>query len=259
MIKMAYFSGTGNTEYVSKLLKEKLESMEKKIEITKITLKNYNYSADNCELFILVYPIHSFDVPWPVYKWLKNIKINSVKTAILTVSAGGYIPPNSGSRIKLKKIFNKKNCDIFYEDDIQMPLVCIKTMEEKEIYQILNNLPNKIEEIANNIVNMVPKNTKVYFKGLMLSKVATFQNFFAKIFAKGYVVNDKCNLCQWCIKNCPTNNISLKDNKIKFGMNCSLCLNCIYNCPQNAIMQKKYPFMVLKDGYNLKKYLNDKV
>jgi ferredoxin len=50
----------------------------------------------------------------------------------------------------------------------------------------------------------------------MLSKVATFQYFFAKIFAKGYVVSDKCNLCQWCIENCPTNNISLKYNKIKF-------------------------------------------
>ncbi|KAF2956661.1 EFR1 family ferrodoxin [Marinitoga sp. 38H-ov] len=257
MIMMAYFSGTGNTEYVSKLLKEKLESMGKKVEITKITLKNYDYSVDDCELFILLYPIHSFDVPWPVYKWLKKTKLNNIKTAILTVSAGAFIPPNSGSRIKLKRFFKSRNCEVFYEDDIQMPLNCIKPMEENEIYQILDKLPDKIDEIANNILNNVHKNTKPHFKGIMLSKVAIFQNLFAKIFAKGYIVNDNCNLCQWCIKNCPTNNISLKDGKIKFGLNCSLCLKCLYNCPQNAIEQKKYSFMVFKNVYNLKNYLSE--
>lgn len=254
MIKIAYFTGTGNTEYVAKLLAEKFKTQEENVELFKINLKNNNFSIENSNLFILLSPVHSFDLPWPIYKWIKEIKCDKIKTAIILVSAGGYIPENSGAIIKIRKILKNKGCDIFYEDMVQMPLNCFSGMKKEEIEQILSKLPQKVDHIFQNITSNKKRKIKSTFKGKILSKISIFEKGFSRIFSKGFVVSDKCNLCNLCIENCPTGNIYLKKNKIKFGFNCSLCLNCIYNCPQNAISQKIFPFMVIKEGYNIEKF-----
>ena len=63
-----------------------------------------------------------------------------------------------------------------------------------------------------------------------------------------------------CINQCPQNNIKIKNNKIKYGINCLACYRCVYNCPQKAITGRFYKFAVLKDGYNIKLILkNNKI
>ncbi len=95
-----------------------------------------------------------------------------------------------------------------------MPLNCFSAMKEKEIKEIFCNLPNKIDEIVDNILKGGRKVLKPTLKGLVLSKFSIFEKFFARLFAKGYKVNDNCNLCSFCVNNCPTNNISIK--KVKY-------------------------------------------
>ncbi|WP_287569784.1 EFR1 family ferrodoxin [Thermosipho sp. (in: thermotogales)] len=208
-------------------------------------------------LLILLSPVHSFDLPWPVYSWVKKINdCLGLNTAIVLVSAGGFIPENSAAHLKLKHLLLKKGCNILYEDMVTMPLNCFSGMKEQEIKEILRNLPNKIDDIVDNLLKEKRKVLKPTLKGLILSKFSIFEKIFSKLFAKGYKVNDNCNLCGFCIKNCPTNNISIKNGKVHFDFNCALCLRCIYGCPQGAIIQRMFPFMIIKDGYKLENYLN---
>lgn len=258
MVKIAYFSGTGNTEYVAKLLAKKFEAQKEKVEISRIKLRNQKFSLENTTYFIILSPIHSFDLPWPVYKWLKNVQCKETKTTIILVSAGGYISENSGAIRKIRSILKKKRCKIIYEDMVRMPLNCFSGMKEDEIRKILSELPEKVEQIFENITNNVKKEIQSTLKGRFLSKISIFEKGFSKIFSKGYIVSEKCTLCNLCIENCPTGNIYLKNNKIRFGIKCSLCLNCIYNCPEKAISQKMFPFMVIKDGYSIEKFLKTK-
>lgn len=255
MVKIAYFSGTGNTEYVAKLLAKKFEIQKEKVEISKIKLKNQEFSLENTNHFIILSPIHSFDLPWPVYKWLKNVQFKETKTTIIIVSAGGYISENSGAIRKIRSILKNKGCKIIYEDMVRMPLNCLSGMKKDEIKKILSELPEKVDQIYENITKNVKKKLKTTLKGKILSKISIFEKGFSKIFSKGYIVSEKCTLCNLCIENCPTENIYLKNNKIMFGFKCSLCLNCVYNCPEKAISQKMFPFMTIKGGYNIEELL----
>ena len=44
-----------------------------------------------------------------------------------------------------------------------------------------------------------------------------------------------CVGCGQCVKNCPLNNITLKDRKPVWGKQCTHCMACICYCPTEAI------------------------
>ena len=70
-------------------------------------------------------------------------------------------------------------------------------------------------------------------------------------------VTDACIDCGRCIDNCPTVNIRRQDEKIMFGYSCVSCMRCISSCPQQAIVSRGFGFTVLKDGYNIRRIINN--
>lgn len=56
-----------------------------------------------------------------------------------------------------------------------------------------------------------------------------------KLNFKGFISDEECTKCKWCIKNCPTNNIILKDDRIIFEDKCIICMRCYNFCPNKAI------------------------
>ena len=60
-----------------------------------------------------------------------------------------------------------------------------------------------------------------------------FYQFFVK--AAAFRVKDACIGCGQCVKNCPMNNITLRDGKPVWGKDCTHCMACICYCPTEAI------------------------
>ena len=60
-----------------------------------------------------------------------------------------------------------------------------------------------------------------------------FYRFFVK--AAAFRADDNCIGCGQCVKNCPMNNITLKDGKPQWGKQCTHCMACICCCPAEAI------------------------
>ena len=60
-----------------------------------------------------------------------------------------------------------------------------------------------------------------------------FYQFFVK--ATAFQTDDTCIGCGQCVKNCPMNNITLKNGKPIWGDQCTHCMACICYCPAEAI------------------------
>ena len=55
------------------------------------------------------------------------------------------------------------------------------------------------------------------------------------IIGNRFSANVNCIKCGKCASVCPSGNISVTENGVKFGDKCVACLGCYHRCPQKAI------------------------
>jgi len=259
-VKLVYYTGTGSTEKVTGVFQENLINRGKQVVVEKIS-SNINYinnvehdlNGNNPDLLILLFPIHACNAPEAVYDWIKNLKDDyNIPTIVISVSGGGEISPNTACRVSVIKMLENKNCNVFYEKMIVMPSNFIVPTKHPLSKMLLEILPYKIQKILDDVEKGVTYRTKPLFYDRTFSKIGELEKKGTKYFGTNIKVSDNCTLCEKCIKNCPSNNIELINDKLVFGSKCHICLGCIYACPQKALKAGRFKFLVMKEGYNLK-------
>ncbi|QVK18550.1 EFR1 family ferrodoxin [Mycoplasmatota bacterium] len=211
------------------------------------------------DLLVLLYPVFSGNSPRIVNEWIQlQNKVDNTSAVIISVSGGGEISPNTASRVKCKKQLKRKGYNIFYENMLIMPSNCIVRTKEDLAIRLLKVLPEKV----NNIINQIMKVNKHIMKPLLidrfLSLIFILESIGAKRFGRKIKITDSCISCSLCEKNCPTENIKMIDGKPSFGNKCIMCLKCIYSCPKNALKSGVFKSMVFEEGFNLKR-IEDKL
>lgn len=252
-VKIAYFSGTGNTARVANTLEKELNG--RRVAVIKSEIREGNLPSDDKEkLLILLFAVHAFNAPGTVYKWIDGLPTNdrSVPAAIISVSGGGEMTPNTACRVSAIHKLEKKNYTVVYEKMVVMPSNWVVKTNDELAIRLLEILPSKVERIADDLLAGTVHRTKPKFVDLMFSKAGEMEKKGTKFFGQKIRVNKSCNGCGWCEKKCPANNISMYNNRPTFGNECVLCLRCIYGCPNKALMAGRFKFIILKDGYDLK-------
>lgn len=89
-----------------------------------------------------------------------------------------------------------------------------------DVKQILDGTPHKLKKV---------------FAGRFISFVLRIEHPALRLQGRLMKAEKNCIKCGMCIKICPTKNISLKKDKLKFGGKCTLCTRCVMNCPINSI------------------------
>lgn len=247
-----YFSGTGNTEYVAKLFKEKFEL--RNISIDLIDIQKYNKLDREYDFYIFGGPIHADMIPDILIDWIKNIKDTNKKCIIYSTLAD---KEDKQGRKYLGKVVSEKGFEVLVDEAISMPnnyyVVFFKRDSEEDIKQSIDNSKPKVEAIVNRFLEEDLK-TINYSKKVFSSKIVydIFLMYTKKFPKKKFSLDkDKCIGCNICEKNCPTNNISMNNKQLKFKNQCIGCLKCIHKCPANAILYKKQDFK----QYNINKYI----
>lgn len=107
------------------------------------------------------------------------------------------------------------------------------------------------ENFAKSFINTLQNNTPLPSEFVIdKRKGGWFFNILGPILTKAkYAItpppkcdDDKCTLCGICMYECPVNNFSIVDKKIKVHDRCIVCYHCWHVCPQNAISIKFSPF-----------------
>lgn len=252
-VKIAYFSGTGSTARAAATLEKEL--IDRGLSVIKSEIRAGNTLSDDKEdLLILLFAVHAFNAPGAVYKWIDSLPENnrSVPAAVISISGGGEMTPNTACRVSSIRKLEKKNYMVVYEKMMVMPSNWVVKTDDGLAIRLLEILPLKVKRIADDLLEGVVRRTRPKLIDRIFSKIGETEKKGARFFGQKIRVNRNCNGCGWCAKKCPANNIKMSNNRPIFGRECFLCLRCIYGCPNNALEAGIFKFIVLKEGYNLK-------
>lgn len=250
---IVYFSATGNTEYIAKLLADKLN--DKIVNMTDILKQGAFMKLTSQKPYVFLSPIYLSSFPIPVMNLLKNSIFEGNKNFYFIATCAGK-SESSGAAAFCKEFTELKNATFKGTTHIGMPqdyLMFFKIKSEEENKERFTKAINRAEQLATIIQNNDTFETKEVSKfhhALVGPTVKYYNQLF--INTKKFYTTDSCISCGLCEKVCPMNNITLTDGKPVWNNNCIHCTACINKCPKQAIEYGKKT--IGKPRYQAPKY-----
>ena len=251
------FSGTGNTTKICDLYKAEFEKngVETTIYGVKAGLENLP-DPNGFEYVGFAYPIHAFNAPKIMLdlarklpradKTRANNDVNKVsniadknksdgKKYFVLKSSGEPLKINNISSYKMRGILKRKGYSQFAEYHYIMPY----NMIFRHTDTMATNMWNTAFALAPIEAREVLLNTPHMLKGVafghLLAWILRIEHPAMRVNGKMFKVDEKkCINCGACAKNCPVNNIVIKDGKFRFKGDCLMCTRCSFNCPTDA-------------------------
>lgn len=255
-IQIVYFSGTGGAKRVAGAFTQtcgvrgipvRNSAIDHSIAYQKKNIQELSFDPDS--LTILLYAVHAFDAPSPVYDWIGSTDFPAdTKFAVVSVSGGGEVWPNTGCRSLVIRELEKKGCLVLYDAMIVMPSNMNPSSNDDAAMWVINAMPVKVHQITDDILSGKTQRTK--YKLDPFRAFATNQEKKnAYRFAKSVQILDSCTGCGWCADNCPQNNILMEIGRPALRDKCVICFRCIYGCPAHALQSKNA--LVIQTGYSI--------
>lgn len=250
-IKIAYYSGTGGTEMAAENFHSCLESEGCVCTIEKIT-DGINIDHSDHDLLLLLFPVHAFNAPAAVYKWIDGLDtVNKVSGAVISVSGAGDICPNTACRVSSIKRLTKKGYRVIYDKMVVMPSNWVTPAPSPLPHLLIQALPKVVGQITDDLLSGICKKTKPLWIDRIFSVIGKLETSGGHYWGKRIKVLEHCTKCGWCARHCPAGNITMLHEKPAFGDQCHFCMKCIYGCPSKALQPGTCKFVVIKEGYCL--------
>lgn len=228
-MKIYYFTSTGNSLYVAKKIKAKVEDCEL-ISIPD-ALKKSNFNTED-DAIGFVYPIHCGSLPIVVEDFISKLKVND-KTYIFAIGVTG----GGGAKNSFPHINELLSAKGELSNYLTVKYISNYTRagknptKERAIKAIELNedvIDNFIESLKKREVNKVDckRGNKLFYNA--------WKNLY-KDKDKSFNVNDKCIGCEMCKTICPVDDIKMINNKPTWLGKCTDCMACINICPKESI------------------------
>ncbi len=232
MIKIYYFTSTGNSLYVGKEIKNKINEVEL-VAISK-AMKEDNFTCDS-EMVGIIYPLHCFSLPSVVEEFLEKLKLEGNPYIFAVQITGGGSSRNGF--IRINEILNTKGLRLNNFEEIKYISNYIRAgrnpSKERAIKSIENE-KSKLDEFIISIQSKEDRNLKLRKQSVSNFVHSLWKNKY-KNKDKKFNVNNNCTGCGTCEKVCPVSNVKLEENKPTWNGNCIDCMACINICPSKAI------------------------
>jgi flavodoxin/ferredoxin len=251
-VTLLYFSGTGSTEHAANCLERQLT--ERGINVHKKNMANISPSSVKAsDLLIVLSPVYAYRLAELTESFLKKLPDGKQRpTAVLSVSGGGEVSPNTACRVPAKRYLTKRGYHVVYENMLVMPSNFATQVEPHLNRALLTVLPEKLETIINDLLEGKKRLTVPKTKDRLITVIGVAEHLGGNIFGKNLYATSDCNQCGLCVKNCPKKNIKMVNGRPKFGWRCMWCLKCIYACNRRAILPGIMKSIILKDGYDIR-------
>jgi len=248
-ILILYFTGTGNSLMVAKILAEHLGNSE----LDHIS-KAYDRSLNNpVDMLGLVFPVYWGGLPLIVLNsisTLSNLEPNYIFSVATHAGGPGKVLP------QLRAELRRNGLDLNTGICLEMPsnyILDYSAPSEASIQSDLVNADKALHSFAERIKSMEDYQPKSDFPPFSETS-ASYRKFIVTVNQSDveFWVDDKCTECGLCESICPVQNIELVEGRPTWCHKCEQCLACINWCPEAAI---QYGTQTSKRG----RYVNPRV
>jgi ferredoxin len=252
-IAIFYLTGTGNTEFIARELQAAF-GPENSTQLLNIEFLAGGVALDQLERFDLVgfgAPVHVFNAAKSFRRFLKRLPNAKGRRAFVFLTAGG----GGLAAIRTpRSILSGKGYRIVHEYEYVLPCNCALTSLDPERgelaynlfgYRGTQNIPETVDAARVAVREVAGQILRGEEKSLPSGAAARFSSAISKplldwwlcaVVMKHYPhVTRDCNQCGICASACPTGNIRISRDKVKFGSKCTTCFRCINVCPRQAI------------------------
>lgn len=243
-IKLNYFSSTGNTLWVTELIKNKLESFGHMVLVYDSVLEKSDCVTD-CDLIGFIYPVWGSTLPNPQREIVELMPKSNGQKVFLFGNCGAF---TGDTGIYWKNQIKKKGYDVVYADHVFLPINSIfpgfsmfKAPNDAKTKKMVTKAERRIDVAVNNIQN---GNRKFRGKGLWdrlggWGQRSNYDPIVDKFIEGMFIDNERCNKCSLCHRICPQDAISKNEDGNYYIDNskCILCLKCYNYCPQTAALK----------------------
>lgn len=268
-VLLIYYTGTFNTRYLTDKLKARFEAQGNSVNTVEINSKTPVCDCSGYDLIGFSYPIYGFNAPLPFDRYVARLDIPDGQRYFIYKNSGETLAMNNASSRILIRTMRRRRAVLAGEYHFVMPYNIHFPFERDFVRQILEKNGKLMEIMLYNLSHGI-------VRGIKSNPVYNAGAFFVGIQKVGGNVNSffyrvdeaKCTSCGKCVRECPHENIYVKNGKIKFRHHCDMCMRCSFFCPTNAIkigflegwkVNGAYDFKGMeKDGTPVPEYINGK-
>ena len=230
------FSGTGNTRMACDGLAEELRALGHEVDIFSLTVQSSPPPPVGYDRIIVAYPVHAFNAPAPVLKFLKRLPKGQKRIpSYLLRTSGEPLKLNHASGILPRRILKRKGYPVYGELYYVMPYNIIFKHTEGMAARMIRAMEVKLPQDARLIAAGSGSVQKINPLRRLGSFLLRIEHAAMPLIGRTFKVSKDCSGCGLCEKLCPQGNITMKDGKPKFGGSCAGCMGCSFRCPQDAV------------------------
>ena len=236
-----WFSGTGNSEWVARLVADGLR--DELVFIPKVDMDR-EYVLKAGEKLGFVFPCYAWGVPAFVADFIRRVKITGVGYTYYLSTCG-----DDTGRLKEEvcSLFASRGwqCCLGYEVKMPESYVCLpgfdidpKDKERSKCNKAVARVEMAVDDILDSRQGVFETLPGIFPR----TKSGLLRWGFNKwlMTAKHFWTLPTCTGCGTCESVCPMKNIKLVDGRVAWGDNCVMCLRCYHSCPQHALHWGKY-------------------
>lgn len=189
-IRIDYYTGTGGSEMVAKQLAANLTAKGCAVTLNRI-IRDKFVPSDDFDYYVLLFAVHSFNAPRPVFEWVQKLHGNGAKCAVIAVSGGGEVVSNTACRRKIIKCLSLVNFEVIYEDMVKMPNNWMSVPGREKCERIMTQFPLKATEISDAIFAQRKQRKSPFWIDILIAAAGQCEKLVTKKFGQGIKVMDR--------------------------------------------------------------------